>query len=232
MVGGILFGAFSIIFCIVFCVFRAKKATVWSLGLKTLASICFILCGIYSIGLNGSNPISLLILAGLIMGLIGDIILDLKIMYPQQSDNYFIVGTTSFAVGHIFYFVAGLMYFNEVSTHNLLWYLLASVGVAALLTGIIILVSRKMGMNFGKVFGLVVTYSFILTFMVAFSAAIAIFNPMFWIFAAGMIVFFLSDLVLSMQYFGGRSEKIFIYINHILYYIAQVMLAFFILFAL
>ncbi len=232
MIGGVLFGAFSLIFCIIFCIFRSKEANVWSLLLKTIASMCFILCAMYSISLNGSSTISLLILAGLIMGLIGDIVLDLKVMYPQQSDNYFTFGTSSFIIGHIFYFVAIVLYNNTLNSSNLIWYILASIGVAIILTGIVLLVSKKMNMDFGKMFPLVTLYSFILTFMTAFSVAIAIFNTMFWIFAAGMIMFFLSDLVLSMQYFGGREEKIFIYINHILYYIAQILIAFFILFAL
>jgi len=64
-----------------------------------------------------------------------------------------------------------------------------------------------------------------LTFMVAFSFSIAIFVPIFWVFASGMLLFFLSDLVLSMQYFGGKTQKSLIYINHILYYAAQILIA-------
>ena len=59
----------------------------------------------------------------------------------------------------------------------------------------------------------------------SFAISIAIYIPIFWIFAAGMILFFLSDLVLSMQYFGGKTQKSLIYINHILYYLAQICIA-------
>ena len=109
MIGCYVFGAFSIIFTLLFCWFRASKATVYSLVLKTTASICFILCGVFAIKTVGSTSINLLILVGLVMGLIGDIILDLKIMYPEQSNQYFIVGTTSFAIGHFIYFLGSAL---------------------------------------------------------------------------------------------------------------------------
>lgn len=87
-------------------------------------------------------------------------------------------------------------------------------------------------MEFGSVKWAVVSYSIILTFMFFFTVFVAIYSPIFWIFAGGMLIFLLSDLVLSMQYFGGRGEKIFIYINHILYYLAQNMFVLFLLLGL
>ena len=220
-----LFGILSLVFCTIFCVLRAQKATVGTLALKTISSVFFILCGVFSIYTVGSNIANLLILLGLVMGLIGDIILDLKVMYPEQSNQLFVFGTCSFIFGHLFYFASVLIYNYNSLPSNMLWNLLASLGVAILLTVVILLSSKKMKMDFGKMKWLVATYSLILTFMCAYSVSIAIFVPIFWIFAAGMIVFLLSDLVLSMQYFGGRVEKVWIYVNHILYYLAQVLLA-------
>lgn len=225
MIGSILFAVFSVLFCLLFCWFRQDKPTVTSLTLKTISSICFVLCAMFSIKTVGSTSINLLVLIGLVFGLIGDIVLDLKIMYPEQSNQYFVVGTSSFAVGHFFYFLSALLYNVGTLPNNFLWNILASVGIAILLTIAIVLSSKKMGLNFGKMFSIVVAYTFILTFMVCFTVSIAIFSPIYWIFAGAMIVFFASDLVLSMQYFGGRTEKVWIWINHILYYIAQAMLA-------
>ena len=230
MIGVYLFGIFSIIFAGLFCWFRASKANVFSLALKTVASVCFILCGVFAIQTVGSTSFNLLIILGLVMGLIGDIILDLKIMYPAQSDQYFTFGTTSFAIGHLFYFLACFLFNNQHLPTHIIWNILISLGVAIVMTVGIMLMSKKMKMNFGKSLYMVILYSIILNFMTAFSISIAIFVPIFWIFAAGMILFLLSDLVLSMQYFGGRDEKVFIYINHFLYYAAQVCLAISILF--
>ncbi|MBP3431801.1 MAG: lysoplasmalogenase [Clostridia bacterium] len=230
MIGTILFGAFSMVFCILFCIFRAKKANVLSLALKTISSVCFILCGIFAIKTMGSNNVNLLIIAGLVLGLIGDIILDLKIMYPDQGNQYFIVGTSSFAIGHVFYFLAVLFYNTAVVPAIMPWNILICIGVAIVLTLGIMLPSKKLGLNFGKMIYIVALYSFILTFMMAYAISIAIFNPIFWIFAVGMIVFFLSDLVLSLQYFGGNTSKSLIYVNHILYYAAQILIAISVLF--
>ncbi|MGN1201262.1 MAG: lysoplasmalogenase family protein [Candidatus Caccovivens sp.] len=221
----VFFGIFSLIFCLLFCWFRTKTANVYSLVLKTMSSICFILCAVFAVKTVGSSSVNLLIVTGLVMGLIGDILLDLKIMYPQDDRQYFVAGTTSFAIGHLFYFMAVCLYTNAVLPANLGWNILASVGVAILLTLAIILPSGKLGLNFGKNIYMVVMYSFVLTFMMSISVAVAIFNPTFWIFAVGMILFFASDLVLSLQYFGGKSAKVWVWVNHILYYMAQIMLA-------
>lgn len=48
-------------------------------------------------------------------------------------------------------------------------------------------------------------------------------------FTIGMILFLLSDVVLSMMYFGGRpKDKTLCVINHALYYAAQICIASFI----
>lgn len=221
-----LFLALSMACCVAFCVLRAKKANVLSLAFKTISSVFFILGGIFALKVSNVFDIAqLLIIAGLVFGLVGDIILDLKIMYPEKSDAYFTFGTLSFAFGHVFYFVSALLVGKAVTPDNIWWCLLASVGVAAVLTTAIVLSSKTMKLDFGKHLPLVIIYTAILTFMVSFTISIAIFAPIYWIFASGMICFFLSDLVLSMQYFGGRSEKVWIYVNHILYYAAQILLA-------
>ncbi len=230
MIESLIFGALSIVFCIIFCIFRAQKADVFTLALKSISSIFFVLCGIFAINYVSSSIFNLFIITGLVFGLVGDIILDLKVMYNENSDQYFVFGTCSFMIGHFFYFASALIYNIDVLPTHTIWNILASLGVSILLTLVILLSSKKLNMDFGKMKWLVAVYSFVLTFMVAFSISIAIFNPIFWVFASGMIVFFLSDLVLSMQYFGNRTEKVWIYVNHILYYVAQVMLALCVLF--
>ncbi len=225
MLSVIFLGIFSVLFAMLFCFFRAKRPTVFSLCLKTIASVCFVLCGIFGIFTVGSSNVNLFIIVGLVLGLIGDILLNLKVAYKEEENQYFIAGASFFAVGHIFCFVAVLLYNIDVLPNNLLWNILGSAGFAILFTLAIMLPHKKLGLNFGKHIWLCAGYSLILSFMMAFSISIAIFVPMFWIFAAGMIAFLLSDLVLSMQYFGSFSQKVWIYVNHFLYYAAQVLIA-------
>ncbi len=232
MIGSIIFAVLSMIFCIVFCVFRAKKATFYSLTLKTLASLCFIFSGIIALKINGFSVIGLLILIGLIFGLIGDIVLDLKVMYPEKNDALFLSGTASFAVGHVFYFVATLLTNINSNSASIAWAIPVALVLAILASVAIQFASKKMGMDFGKVRWAVIGYSIILTFMFFYSVFVAIYNPIFWIFAVGMLIFLFSDLILSMQYFGGKNQKVFIYVNHIAYYLAQIMFALFMSFGL
>ena len=232
MIGSIIFIVLSMLLCVAFCFLRAQKATGFSLTLKILSSIAFIFAGILALRVIGFSTIGILILVGLICGLAGDILLDLKIMYPEHNNAYFYSGTASFAVGHAFYFTAVVLYIININTTMLAWAIPVALVLAGLATLAIMLSSKKMNMEFGSVKWAVISYSIILTFMFFFSVFVAIYSPIFWIFAGGMLIFLLSDLVLSMQYFGGKSQKIFIYINHILYYLAQNMFALFILLGL
>lgn len=65
---------------------------------------------------------------------------------------------------------------------------------------------------------------FVLATMVAFSVWLAFINIKFIPIMIGMVLFFVSDLVLSMQYFGGsnlENRPSLVVLNHTLYYLAQ-----------
>ena len=223
MILSIIFAVLSLVTCVLFCVFRAKKASNFSLALKSLASIFFVLSGLCVQIRYGYSTLATLVLIGLIFGLVGDVVLDLKVMYPKQSNTYFLLGTAAFAIGHMFYFVTTML-FNMMTTPNtLIVSLVVSLLVSIALTTGIMISSKKMNLNFGSNKIAVIAYSVVLTFMLCYSVAVAIFNPIYWIFAGGMLLFLLSDLVLSMQYFGGRDQKSLIFVNHITYYLAQIM---------
>ena len=67
-----------------------------------------------------------------------------------------------------------------------------------------------------------------LSFAAAFAVALAISNSALWMFAIALVAFWLSDIVLSIMYFGGKSESKFLSIlNHVLYYGAQIAIALF-----
>jgi hypothetical protein len=96
--------------------------------------------------------------------------------------------------------------------------------IAVILTIAITLSSKKMKLDFGKYLWQTVGYTFILSFMTVYTIILAI-NGMTFIPAIGLGLFFLSDVVLSLQYFGGKiANKPLIAINHALYYLAQITL--------
>lgn len=225
---------------ILFLVLRVKKGGLAGLFSKIIASVCFIMLAVFlSFGKNqvsyySSMPICLLII-GLVLGLVGDIVLDLKVMYEFHDNQYLTCGMSAFSTAHIFNIAAILTFVNtQVSLSNYIVPLAIIVGASIILTIVIWLVSSKvLKLNYGKHAVLTNIYCFILLLTTILSCyfAIALQNYYMIILAAGFVFFLISDLILSMQYFGGKqSDKKLIVLNHATYYLAQILIATFIYF--
>ena len=162
----------------------------------------------------------MLIMMGLVCGLIGDIVLDLKIMYKESSSLYQHAGMLAFFTGHLYYLAALLIYFG----FNWLPLLIALV-----LAVIISLVGKFiLKFNFAEHTADTYAYSFILSYMMAQACYAAIaqgFTNCTILLAVGAILFLLSDLVLVMTYYDNKDSRPFIAVNHILYYAAQYIIA-------
>ena len=140
---------------------------------------------------------------------------------------------SSFFVGHIFYIIAFSLLVNSnienfnstVKMFGCTIPLLITAGVAVVLTLMITLSSKKMGLNFGKFLWQTVGYTFILSCSMVYTLVLSIMGGGLWLAFVGMVLFFLSDVVLSFQYFGGKlADKKLIAVNHGLYYAAQIIL--------
>jgi uncharacterized membrane protein YhhN len=157
---------------------------------------------------------------GLICGLIGDIILDLKIMYKESASLYQHGGMVAFLVGHLFYLAALIIYFGFNWTPLL---------IAVVLAFIIALVSKFiLKFNFAEHTLDTYAYTFFLSYMMTQACYAAIthgFTACTILLAAGSILFLLSDLILVMTYYDNKDSKPFIAANHILYYAAQFTIA-------
>ena len=216
---------------------RVKWGGLKGLITKTVASFGFVSSAIIGLVISDATEFSKwavgLIAIGLLCGMVGDIILDLKVIYPD-SDNYYLnTGMGSFFVGHIFYIIAFSLlveanvsnYASVVQVFGCSIPLLITVGVAAVLTVMITLSSKMMGLKFGKFLWQTVGYTFILCCSMVYTLVLSIMGGGLWLAFAGMVLFFLSDVVLSFQYFGGKIEdKKLIAVNHGLYYAAQIVL--------
>lgn len=212
---------------IIFIIIRAKIGGLMGFLFKTLASFGFVASAIISISyMSIANDLKLsisLIIIGLLLGLIGDMLLDLKVIY--NNDKIFLnSGMLSFGLGHLCYFSAFSLYANYLSV-DLLTPILISVGGGIILTIAIILSSKKMHLDFGDYLWQSVAYTFILTFMTIFTFVLILYGGGKLITFIGMILFFASDVILSLQYFGGKiNDKLLIIINHTLYYSAQILI--------
>lgn len=235
-----------LIACILAVVFIAARVTIASKNntygvvvtmLKTLASLGFIAVAITAIFMNSetvSIKSAIFIVAGLIMGMIGDIVLDLKVVYlrsPEES-AYLTSGMASFGIGHIFYFTAMMLYFGKnVLSLSVIGICIAVAAVAAF--AMVFGGEKLMKFHFGKFTIHSVLYAFVLLFMGAIGVAVWVkgkaANPHIPLFAMGMIVFLLSDVVLTQMYFGGKAkDKFLCVVNHALYYAAQICIAAFV----
>jgi uncharacterized membrane protein YhhN len=157
---------------------------------------------------------------GLVCGLIGDILLDLKIVYTESSSLYQHGGMIAFLAGHLFYLTALIIFFGFS------W---IPVIIALALAIIIALVSKYiLKFNFAEHTIDTYAYSFVLSYMMTQACYAAVtqgFTACTVLLAAGSILFLLSDLVLVMTYYDGKDSRPFIAVNHVLYYAAQFTIA-------
>ena len=222
----ILLLAFAIATAILFSILRVTHGGITSLMTKTLASFCFVLLGVVVVFHNRNLDVAMFVILGLICGMIGDILLDLKSVDGTRADSYLNFGMLAFGIGHVFY----VLFVAFLSGKNVLVEALIAGAFAVLFTGAVLLFSKQLlGLNLGKFALQASAYSFALSFAAAFSVALAVSLSFLWPFAIALVAFWMSDIVLSVMYFGGKSDSKFLSIlNHVLYYGAQIAIALFV----
>lgn len=71
--------------------------------LKGIASLCFVLLGILCS--PGTHPAKLIV-AGLVLGCIADVLLNLRFVLKEKGQMVFLIGILVFLAGHIAYLAA------------------------------------------------------------------------------------------------------------------------------
>jgi len=165
--------------------------------------------------------LTLLTIAGMVFALLGDVWLDLKDTHLEQQKFYMFCGFSCFMICHLFFIVAMAM--NYALPH---WAWPVALAFGLLVAAFNIVTERPMGMDFGVYRWIVTVYSFIIGTATVLPWAYAIhiwrtpghtLQPA--VFAVGMLLFLLSDLVLSQIYFNKDREKANRRINYILNYL-------------
>lgn len=214
-----------LLFASLFVFVRAKNgACVDGIITKTLASFCFVMGGIFACVELPSFKIEYgMVLVGLICGMIGDIILELKVVYKENSGDYLTAGMLTFAIGHIAY-ITGISFISKNFNNPTLTAILIGLGVSVVLTALIVLISLKvLKLNFGSHLTLTIGYTFLLVFACVYTFILALSLHILIFMFLGLLLIFLSDMVLSQQYFGKKADsKAFHIINHSLYYLGQI----------
>ena len=221
--------AIGMIFLIAFMAMCNKKRSVLGVYIKNLTSIFFILTAVTGAFNNTANPdvwkYAIVIVAGQVFGLMGDIYLDQKWLYPQHNDQYLNMGFISFGIGHFFYM--GAMYVHakfEIKD------MLVPIVIGAIVTIVNLLLEKPTKQKYGKFYAIVTVYCMILGTMLgtAFWAFIKTQHTSYLIYTIGAALFLLSDVILSPMYFAikqDRNTPINFILNHTTYYVGQYLIA-------
>ena len=221
--------ALGVIATVVFLFLRVKRGGVDATIAKAFASLLFILTAVAACATSDApdDIFDYLIIGGLVLGLLGDIWLDLKWVYPESNDKYTFTGFISFGIGH-FFFLAGL--FLRFADFSKGIYIVVPVILSALIGFVITLMEKPLKLVYGKFKTISGIYGGILVFMTLLSGSLALMNDfkvmtLNFMFIGG-ILFLISDLILSGTYFGeGKNRPIDVITNHVSYYAAQFVIA-------
>ena len=188
-------------------------------GLKTAASVIFVLLGLMEMRRIGVSAYALYVVAGLTLGMLGDLLLALRFMSKKLHQAFFISGSVSFFLGHIVYIAAILTLCPEAWTY--------AIPIAIVALGAAGFYAYAKEVRAGKIMPLGVVYIAGVLFMTACAAAgafIASSRALFLFFVGG-ICFSTSDNMLVVLSFGKNDSPYRNAVLHVLYYMAQIFIA-------
>jgi len=203
---------------------RSKGANVKNLFFKMASSLCYLLTTVFAVIANPdvSNYGSLIIMGG-VLGLSGDVALDLKCIYHKDANEYLKAGFLFFLVGHIFYSGA-IIWYNQFKW----WHVLICAAISIVIALATVFSANIMKVHYGKYRKVVLAYVIflVMTAVTSIFAAFITREKSMIVFAAGAVLFLLSDVVLNFTYFSrGWDKPVHIFVNHFLYYAGQYLIA-------
>ena len=188
--------------------------------LKGLASLCFVLVGVMA---GNGGQLAKLIVTGLLLGCVADVLLNLRWVFPKKGQLLFLVGILVFLGGHVVYLAAVLPMADN-------WAVCVVVGVV--LTALLMkwIFSKITAKKAFKIFGVFYLGAIMLLNCVAVSNLVTAPSAFTGLFAAGALLFLISDIVLILNTFGSKSKFSLRVTNLSLYYIGQLLIAWSMLF--
>ena len=210
--------AFCILCLILACLFiieENKEKYVAAVVLKGLASLCFVIVG--AMAGDGSH-LAKLVLAGLILGCVADVLLNLRWVFKEKGKLIFLVGILVFLSGHIVYLAAIL----PMAQSWVICFVIGIILTAGLMKWIFTKITAEKAF---KIFGVFYIGAIVLMNCVAISNLITVPSAFTALFAAGAVLFLISDIVLILNTFGPESKFSLRITNLSLYYLGQLLIA-------
>lgn len=216
---------FGLVVSFIFCIQRRKGFSLSNLMFKASSSLCYLLTSVFALVSNRDAYIygSLIIFGGA-LGLVGDMSLDLKGLYKKDESTYLRAGFIFFLIGHLFYSSA------IIQSIKMKWWLVVICFVVSVLMSAANIASAKiMKVHFGAYRRIVFLYGIFLSLtmtLAILTVFLSHFEKKYILLAIGAISFTLSDAVLSSTFFGrGKDTGFYYFINHLLYYAGQYLIA-------
>ena len=191
---------------------------------KSIVSVLFVAVAASS---GSSAPLAPFVIVGLTFGLLGDIWLDLKYVFPLHDELLTYAGFFVFGIGHILY-ITGLI--RQYGTGR---FLVLSFALAAIAAGMVAAMERPMKLVYGRMRKAVILYGFALfsTVFVSGNLLLSAGGMALRLFFTGGVMFAVSDLILSGTYFGtGKDRPADIIANYLFYYGGQFLIAYSLMF--
>ncbi len=197
-------------------------------GLVSALFVALAACAWYCSAKDGGPKIlGVFVIAGLVFGLMGDIWLDLKYVFPQADRPFTYAGFAFFGFGHVQYCAGLILQFAKPG--RAAWILLPLL-LAVLAGFAVAFLEKPMKLRYGEFKLVVLTYAALLFSTMLLSGSLALLYG--WaektlnLFFLGAILFAVSDLILSGTYFGqGRERPVDLLLNYLSYYPAQFLIA-------
>lgn len=226
---GCLFFAVGIIATIIFLTKRTANVTIDVVAIKSIASMGFILSGVFFFIDNEACPdyLGAFSIGGACFGMLGDIVLDLKYSKLNDADRCTFLGFWTFLIGHIFYSIAMVSVYGV----ELINIICVAIGIIA---GIIISIATEkvMKLEYGKFKRITILYTAVLCMTLGFAGGYTItecYTLHSVLLNIGFALFVLSDAFLAGLYFSkkenDRTNRTSIVLNHATYYAAQYVIA-------
>jgi len=216
----LLLGIIGFAIQIAFILVENKKKYVPAVILKGSAALVFIVIGILSMQLASNHSFARLVVIGLLLGGIGDVLLNLRFVFEKSGQKIFLMGIAAFLSGHIMYLAALILLSN-----NLLVSLICGVVAAALLLRWIFSKIGEVQKAF-KIFGYVYIGAIVLMTAVAIGNLIS--NPgstSALLYVIGAVLFTASDVIMIFNTFGDTQKFSMRSSNLSLYYLGQLLIA-------
>ena len=151
MIVSVIFLVLGVVSIFFFLKEKVKNYSVKEVAIKSLASVFFIavaVSGWYtSFKLGNFKLFGGFVILGLLFGLLGDIYLDLKCVYPKEDKIFTYLGFIVFGIGHIIYITGmNLQYYIP---GNII-YLIIPIVIATIFTIGVLVLEKPMKVKYGN----------------------------------------------------------------------------------